>query len=112
MIQTVNLYAFRRAFEMSGRDNFSYEGQRVLFEYLERLEEETGTPIAFDVVALCCEFAEDDYHSVALNYSIALDDNGLVIDYEDELKDIVGTFLRERTSVCGEVKGGFVYAIF
>jgi hypothetical protein len=39
-------------------DNFSYQGARTLLEYLENLEDETGTEIEYDHVAICCEFAE------------------------------------------------------
>jgi hypothetical protein len=113
MYQKINFSSFDRAFINAERtDNFSLQGRRVLFDYLESLEEGTGEEIELDVVALCCEYQEYDYHSIALNYSIALDSNGLVIDYEDELKSIVGAFLQERTIVVGEVDGGFVYASF
>lgn len=112
MIQTVNLYTFRCAFGTSERDNFSYVGQQVLFDYLESYEEESGAQIEFNVVALCCEYSEDDYKTIAENYSIGLDTDGNVIDDQKELKEIVRDFLNDNTSVCGEVDGGFVYAIF
>ena len=38
--------------------DWSYEGATALIDYLEQFEEETGTPIAFDPVALRCEFSE------------------------------------------------------
>lgn len=59
MKTSVNFYDFCRAFETCGRnENFSYEGKRALFEYLEELEESTGEEIELDVVALCCDYAE------------------------------------------------------
>ena len=59
MVKTVSMYDFERAFiDMNRADNFSYEGKKALFEYLEELEEGTGTPIELDVIALCCEYSE------------------------------------------------------
>lgn len=64
MVKTINLYDFERAFvDMNRANNFSHEGKKALFEYLEGLEEETGTPIELDVIALCCEYSE--YKSLA-----------------------------------------------
>ena len=38
--------------------NFSYDGIRALFEYLEDLSEGMGEPIELDIIALCCDYAE------------------------------------------------------
>lgn len=46
MVKTINLYDFERAFvDMNRANNFTYEGKKALFEYLEQYEEETGTPV-------------------------------------------------------------------
>lgn len=59
MKQTINFYDFSEAFRKAGRgDQFTYQGQRALFDYLEGYEEDTGEEIELDVVALCCEFSE------------------------------------------------------
>lgn len=43
MKTTVSRYEFERAFADAGRkDNFTYEGLGLLFDYLEQYEEETG----------------------------------------------------------------------
>ena len=61
MKSTVNIYDFRRGFEDSDRkDQFSYEGQEALFDYLEQFEDDTGEEVEFDVIALCCEYTEYD----------------------------------------------------
>ena len=58
MIQTINEYQFSDAFHKMGRgEQFSYEGLKALYEYLE--EYETGEQqIELDVISLCCEYAE------------------------------------------------------
>jgi hypothetical protein len=54
------MYDFERAFKRCERDNFSYDGLKALFEYLEEYEEGTGEEVELDVIALCCEYAEYD----------------------------------------------------
>ena len=58
MITTLNLFDFRRGFEMRERTNFSYEGLEALFNYLEEYEESCDTSIEYDPIAFCCEFVE------------------------------------------------------
>ena len=60
MKQSVNMYAFERAFKNFERDNFSYDGLKALFEYLEDYEEDTGEEVELDVIALCCDYMEYD----------------------------------------------------
>ena len=54
------MYDFERAFKNFERDNFSYDGLKALFEYLEEYEEGTGEEVELDVIALCCDYAEYD----------------------------------------------------
>ena len=59
MKQTINFRQFHDAFEKMGRGTqFSYEGRKALFEYLEQIEQETGEETEIDVIALCCEYEE------------------------------------------------------
>ena len=59
MKQSINMYGFERAFKNMGRgEQFSYNGLKALFEYLEEYEEGTGEEVKLDVIALCCEYAE------------------------------------------------------
>jgi|TARA_R110000851_G_scaffold318503_1_gene482394 hypothetical protein len=61
MKQSINMYDFERAFKNFERmNNFSYDGLKALFEYLEDYEEDTGEEIELDVIALCCDYAEYD----------------------------------------------------
>ena len=61
MKQTINMYQFERAFKNMDRgDQFSYDGLKALYEYLEEYEESTGENIDLDVIALCCDYTEYD----------------------------------------------------
>lgn len=71
MKQAVNLYEFKQAFADYGRkDNFSYDGLEVLFNYLQDYEESTCTEIDLDVIAICCDYTESTIQE-------ALESNGL-----------------------------------
>jgi hypothetical protein len=47
--------------------NFSYDGAYALFDYIEDLESDTGEQIAFDPVAIRCDFSEYESALVAIN---------------------------------------------
>jgi hypothetical protein len=108
MKTTVAKYDFERAFADADRKgNFSYEGLAVLFDYLEELEEQTGEEIELDVIALCCEYTEDNPDDIITNYSI--DVEGLD---DDEKIEAVRDYLIDNTQLVGETAGGFVYLSF
>ena len=55
------MYEFERAFiNMDRGEQFSYNGLKALYEYLEEYEDATGTELDLDVLAFCCEYAEYD----------------------------------------------------
>lgn len=59
MKSTVNRSDFHNAFKDMGRgEQFSYDGLDALFDWLEVYEENTGTEVELDVIALCCDFTE------------------------------------------------------
>ena len=100
MKQTIDLNSFRRAFEVYGRTDFTYEGLEVLFDYLERLEDDTGETIELGVIALCCEYSEDTLAEVASNCGLALDEDAVLV------------YLANNTNVCGTTDTHVVYKSF
>jgi predicted ArsR family transcriptional regulator len=109
MKTTVSKYDFERAFvDADRKENFSYQGLGLLFDYLEEYEESTGQEIELDVIALCCDYSEDDWEDIAANYSIDLDG----CDDDDEKIEAVREYLNDNTQLVGETDSGFVYAVF
>lgn len=109
--QTVTFCQFCDAFrDMDRQDQFSYAGKQALFDYLEEYSDSVGEPVDLDIIALCCEYSEDDYETIAENYSIDLTD--IDPEDEDEIKEAVMDYLEKNTIIVGEVPGGFVYAVF
>jgi hypothetical protein len=108
MKTTVSRYDFERAFvDANRKENFSYEGLNALFDYLEDYEEQTGEEIELDVIALCCDYSEDNPDDIIVNYSI--DVEGMD---DDEKIDAVRDYLNDNTTLVGETSTGFVYACF
>jgi hypothetical protein len=114
MKTTVSRYDFERAFADADRkENFSYQALGLLFDYFEEYEESTGEEVELDVIALCCDYSEEDTADIARNYSIDLahldaEDE----DYEEQCTDAVREYLEHSTSIVGETSTGFVYACF
>ncbi len=83
MIQTINQSQFIDAFSnfSEGYQNkYSYEGKVALFDYLEAYEQDTGTPVELDIIAICCDFTEfENFDELKENYRN--------IETMDELKD-------------------------
>lgn len=74
IIQTINESLFIRQFEAQGRvgenTNFSYTACRALYHYLDNLSEDTRESINLDIIALCCDWSEDNLKDVLDNYSL------------------------------------------
>ena len=58
MFETITFSRFADAFKSIKPDNFTYNGLKGLYDYLEELEEDCGEKIELDVIAFCCEYAE------------------------------------------------------
>ena len=112
MKQTINLYDFRDAFyKMDRTDNFSYEGLKVLFDYIEELEMATGEEMELDVISLCGDFVESIIDDLIRYYSIDISD----CDTNDEevIKETVMEYMEQNTIVCGVTSyGSVVYEAF
>ncbi len=117
MKQTISFTDFRDAFRTMDRlDNFSYDGARILFDYLEEIEEDADQEIELDVIALCCDYSEATPEEIASYYRISLADD---LD-EDELNEMdddekaetlekmVMEYLDDNTSVCGQTDAGTI----
>jgi hypothetical protein len=108
MYQTINLHQFRQAFKEVRPNNFSYEGLEVLFNYLTDLEDsDSSFNFELDVIAFCCDFAEESIENIIEYYSI--DCGGL---NEEETKNYVKKFLEDATEVAGFTDSTIVYHIF
>jgi len=54
IIQKINFSQFCDSFSDTYNNNFSYDGKRALFDYLEDSDED----VELDPVALCCDYTE------------------------------------------------------
>jgi len=74
LVKEVSFYDFLKEFEEFGRaNNFSYEGKKALYDYLNDLSEDLGEPIELDIIGICCDFTEyDSLEQFIENYSHAI----------------------------------------
>ena len=105
--QTIdNASQFREAFHHAHRkDQFSYDALGLIFDYLS----DCGSDVELDVVAICCEFTENVPLEIAKDHSLYIDESMS----ESDIRDLVGEFLNNETSIVGETdSGAFVYIQF
>jgi hypothetical protein len=104
---TITKAMFRDMFNAVRPDNFSYAGLGSLFDLLEDLEEQTGVEVPFDVIALCCEYAEMGYEEIADIYGVDIEG----MEHEQAL-EAVRDWLSENTVYAECLDGVFVFQQF
>jgi hypothetical protein len=103
MYQSINFSAFCDAFRsMDRQDQFTYDAKRALFDYLEDMEDQTGTRIELDVIALCCDYIESTFDEVRQSYSL-----------DDMSDEDVAEYICENTAYVGLIGAdSILYANF
>ena len=104
MIQTINFTTFANAFRSSElrSTQFSYEALELIFDYIEDYERDTGEKVEFDMIAICCEWAEEDAATLAQYYN-----------FDSAEPDAVLEAMQDATHVAGVTsKGKIVYVQF
>lgn len=105
-IDALNAHDRLRTADKGG--NFDYDGAKILFDYLENWELETGEEIELDIIALCCEYSQDSFLNAALDYSIDISE----CENDDEIREAVLDYLGDNTAVCGHDDDSVVYQQF
>ena len=105
MKTTVTEFQFIESFRLCGRKTqFSVPARRALFEYFERLGEDSDTEIQLDPIGICCDYAEyPSALSAAESYGFK---DGIDSKDESALE-----WLQNRTQVI-EFEGGIVIQQF
>ena len=80
----------------------------MIFDYIESYESDAGEQIELDVIALCCEWAEDDYKSVAEHYHIDIDG----LDEDDAIAAILEHLEENTAHAMATDAGNIVYVQF
>jgi hypothetical protein len=107
MYQTVTFADFRDAFRAYDRlENFTIFGARVLFDYLEQYEEDSGERIELDVIALCCDYAEDTPEIIADSYGFS--DKIEKLDCDGDLLQAVIACLEDEDAYIGTTNIGTI----
>lgn len=123
MKKTVYEDDFLREFkEYSREGNFSFEGLRTLFNYLEQYEEDNGEEIELDVVSFCCDYSELTYLEFINEYNLEIEDyytEDCTQTWEEALEedkewvtDILTEYINERTSLVGFTNNTVIYQVW
>jgi len=108
MKTTVNFSEFRDLFQQIRPDNFSYEGLKHLFSWLEQYEEDTGEELELDVIAICCDFSEDYFQNIADQYGFDLSK----YETDEEKQEAVADYLSDQGVYVGESGECIIYRNF
>ena len=97
----VTLNSFAESFRQCGRErHFSSAALSALFNYFEKMEEDTDTEIELDPIAICCDWEEYTSAIVAAN------DNGFRGTKTDTEEDAL-EYLYDKTEVV-KFDGGLI----
>ena len=108
MKQSITFSQFVDAFHAHNRyDSFGYDGLRVIFDYLESYEQDTGEEIELDVIAICCDYNMMSFEDIVKEYRIDASD----VD-ADDLEEYVLDYLNNQTMVLGQCADGVVFQCF
>lgn len=92
MKQTLTKDMFRFQMNQIRPDNFSYEGQGELFDYLEQIEQDTQTDMEYDPIAICCDFSQCSLNEFEQSYSESIE---IYHDTpEEDKKQIIEDYIR------------------
>lgn len=109
IVQTLTKSSFVDAFKQSSRkDQFSYEALEAIFDYLEEYSDSTGENVEFDIVGICCDWAEMTWNEIAASYDVDLSQ---CVD-DDERIGEVEDYLCRNTQYCELSNGSFVFVQF
>ena len=109
MYQRVTLSDFINAFYRMGREQqFSRQALTALFEHLEQYEEDTGNQVKLDVVALCCDYEENDVDTIVAGYDL----DAPRFQDDDARRDMVERFLNDHTTIVWKDRDTFLYKQF
>lgn len=112
IVKTVSKWEFISDFYRSEyKDNFTENGLVILFDYLEELSECTGENIELNLCAIACDFSEDGYETIRMNYRLDLEIDFSDMD-ADETREAIIEYLQENTTVCGYNDETVVFSAF
>ncbi len=104
MKQSINFSQFYDAFQSIRPDDFTYDGLKALYDWIEEMDDSCGTETELDVIALGCEFTEyDSADMAACEYftfeGMSYDEEGNELDSADEVEEKALEYLHDHTTV-------------
>ncbi len=94
MIETLTTYDIADRLLRDSNACWSRPGAFALAEYLQELEQDTGTSIEFDAVAIRCDFAEypsavDAHNDITQGHDLTEDDEETALERLREIGQVI-----------------------
>lgn len=108
MITTVYRSEFHDYFTGSDtyKNQFSRDALNILYDYFDEYEQSTGESLDFDLVAICCEYAESDIQQLIIDYGYMMDSEA------EKTPEYIREFLSEHCQLCGEYENESGHTVF
>ena len=103
MKKSIGFYEFNEEFKAVRPNSFSYEGLKSLFEYIENLEYDCGEEFEFDVIALCCDYAEYTVNEFIQDYDLEIGED-IVAGWResDMVEESLIAWMEKRGILCAQ----------
>lgn len=106
----------KEEFRRMNRDYYSYEGYEALINVFEECDD--GQPTELDVIAICCDFTEDEAANIIEEYENCF--NEYLEDYgenpeemsQEEKEEHIEDFLNYYTYAVETTPGSYLYQKF
>ena len=89
IIYSLHQEKFIDEFRKIRENNFSYDGLKTLFQYLDEMSEDCGQNIEFDPIGFCCEFSEYNLEDFNEDYDLNIEsfEDFDIEKHEDKLNE-------------------------
>lgn len=88
------------------KNQFSRDALNILYDYFDEYEESTGESIEFDLIAICCEYAESDIQELIIDYGYMMDSEA------EKTPEYIREFLSDHCQICGEYENESGHTVF
>jgi len=115
MKKTFDTRGFIQEFKDYNReDDFSISALRLLFNYLENLEEDIGEELELNVIGFCSDFRELTFYDFIEEYGLDINDEIYWKDIEDDekLKKVLQDYLQGKSPLVGFTGNSVIFRVF
>tara|TARA_R100001163_G_C5020854_1_gene163713 strand:- start:664 stop:1011 length:348 start_codon:yes stop_codon:yes gene_type:complete len=92
IIDTLHQARFAEEFKKIRKDNFTWDGLKALYEYLNDLSDDTGEDIEFCPGSFCCEFGEYNLEEFNEDYKLLSEEYKTIDELQENEERVIARF--------------------